>query len=147
MYGLEVNPQRLAREDITFKDGTTVPKGARVAFPMYDHHMDPNLFPEPEKFDPMRSYRKRHASPDQMHLHMAGQTSPTNLGFGYGNQACSGRQFAVAEIKLIMGRLLHEYEFKFPDGKERPKVMYINENVFTDQNATVMMRRRKSKPF
>ena len=111
---------------------------------MYDHHMDPNNFPDPEAFDPMRSYRKRHSSSNQMHLHMAGQTSPNNISFGYGNQACSGRQFAVAEIKLIMGRLFHEYEFKFPEGKERPKAMYINENVFTDQSATVMMRKRQT---
>lgn len=110
---------------------------------MYDHHMDSDIHPDADKFDPLRSYRKRHASPDQMHLHMAGQTSPVNLSFGYGNQACTGRQFAVAEIKLILGRLLHEYEFKLPEGKERPKIQYINENVFTDQSATVMMRKRR----
>ncbi|KAK2598781.1 hypothetical protein N8I77_012168 [Diaporthe amygdali] len=134
----------LAREPITFKDGTKIPEGTRVAFPMYDCHMDSGMFPNLEVFDPMRIYRKRHASPDQKHLLMAGQTSPNNLSFGYGNQACSGRQFAVAEIKLIVGRLLHEYEFRLPEGKSRPKVMYINENVFPDQSATVLLRRRNA---
>ncbi|CAN8100048.1 unnamed protein product [Discula destructiva] len=138
-----LNPQRLAKETVVFKDGTTIPEGTRLAFPMYDHHMDSSVHPEADKFDPLRSYRKRHQSPDQMHLFQAGQTSPNNLSFGYGNQACTGRQFAVAEIKLILGRLLHDYEFKLPDGKERPKIQYINENVFTDQSATVMMRKRR----
>lgn len=34
----QVNPQRLAREDVTFKDGTHVPRGTRIAFPMGKHH-------------------------------------------------------------------------------------------------------------
>lgn len=68
-----------------------------------------------------------HASSDRMHLHPAGQMSPRNFPFDYGSQACSVRHFAVAEIKLIMEQLLHEYKFMFPDWKQRPKVMYVND--------------------
>ena len=74
---------------------------------------------------------------------MAGQTHPNVLGFGYGNQACPGRQFAVAEIKLIMARMLYEFEFKFADEKKgRPKTGYINEMAMTDWGARLLVRKR-----
>ncbi|KAJ5101066.1 hypothetical protein N7456_007118 [Penicillium angulare] len=138
---LLLNPQRLAYQDIKLKDGTVVPAGSRLAFANYEHSMDPDVYPNPLDFDPMRSYRKRMSDIDQRDLHKAGMTHPNNLAFGYGNQACAGRQFAVAEIKLIMARLLCEYEFKFPEGKVRPKTQHINENCFTDQSMNLMMKR------
>ncbi|KXX73114.1 Ent-kaurene oxidase [Madurella mycetomatis] len=142
---LLLNPQRLAYESITLKDGTHIPAGTRLAFAAKDYQMDPAVYPDPFVFDPMRNYRKREKSsrPGERELLRAGVTNPENLAFGYGNQACAGRHFAVAEIKLVMARLLYEFEFKFPDGKGRPKNMYINENIFTDQDATIMMRKRR----
>jgi len=138
-----VSPQRLAVEQITLKDGTQIPAGTRIAFANHEYQMDPANVDDPNVFDPMRSYRKRQAGADQRDKHRAGMTNPNNLAFGYGNQACPGRHFAVAEIKLIMARLLYEFEFKFPEGKGRPKSQFINENVFTDQNARILMRKRR----
>ncbi|EUC42253.1 hypothetical protein COCMIDRAFT_104003 [Bipolaris oryzae ATCC 44560] len=37
-----------------------------------------------------------------------------DLYFGYGRHACPGRLFAANEIKIIMVRLLLDYEFKMP---------------------------------
>ncbi|PCG93869.1 Cytochrome P450 [Penicillium occitanis (nom. inval.)] len=141
---LLLNPQRLAYGDITLKDGTFVPAGSRLAFANFEHSMDPNVFENPREFAPMRSYRKRMSSPDQKDQHKAGMTHPNNLAFGYGNQACAGRQFAVAEIKLIMARLLYEFDFKFPAGKTRPRTQHVNENCFTDQSMTLMMKKRET---
>ena len=138
-----VGPQRLAYEDIRLKDGTIIPKGSRLTFPMLEHHMDPSVHEDPTVFDPMRSWKKRQSSIEQRDQHRAGMTHPDHLAFGYGNQACAGRQFAVAEIKLIMARLLYEFEFKFPKGQSRPAAQYINENAFTDQSARLLMRKRK----
>ncbi|KAJ5657926.1 cytochrome P450 [Penicillium longicatenatum] len=138
---ISVNPQRLAYQDIKLKDGTIVPAGSRLAFANYEHSMDPDVHSNPADFDPMRNYRKRMSAPDQLDLHKAGMTHPNNLAFGYGNQACAGRQFAVAEIKLIMARLLYEFDFKFPEGKSRPKTQHVNENCFTDQSMTLMMKK------
>lgn len=39
-----------------------------------------------------------------------------NLGFGYGRHACPGRFFANNEIKLILAKLLLEYDIKMVDG-------------------------------
>ncbi|KAK5997949.1 Cytochrome P450 monooxygenase ATR4 [Cladobotryum mycophilum] len=140
---LLLNPQRLAYQDVALKDGTHIPTGTILSFANYEHSMNPDVFDNPREFDPMRSYRKRMSSPDQREQHKAGMTHPNNLAFGYGNQACPGRQFAVAQMKLIMCRLLYEFEIKFPGGKTRPETQFVNENCFTDQNMALMMRKRK----
>ena len=91
----------------------------------------------------MRNYRKRYAGNGENKLKFtAGQSDPTSLAFGYGGQACPGRYFAVHEIKMLLSRLLEEYEFKYPAGKTRPKTSYADENVFIDTDAKLMMRMR-----
>jgi cytochrome P450 len=123
---------------ITLKDGTHIPKGARLAWANADI-LDESASPE---FDPMRSYRKRRET-GELNKHGAGQPDQTNLHFGYGNQACPGRFFAIGEIKLLMTKLLSEFEFKFKEGQRRPRTFYADENVFVDPTATLLMRKRE----
>lgn len=40
-----------------------------------------------------------------------------NLNFGYGRHACPGRFFATNEIKMVLARLILEYDIKMPDGQ------------------------------
>jgi cytochrome P450 len=40
------------------------------------------------------------------------------LPFGYGKQSCPGRFFALKVVKLIIGRLIYEYDIKW--AKEPP---------------------------
>ncbi|KAI0503173.1 cytochrome P450 [Xylaria bambusicola] len=139
-------PQRTALEPVTLKDGTRIPKGARICFASASHMNDASVTPRPEVFDPMRSYNKRHASPDQKNKHLADQTSPDNLTWGYGKLACPGRHFAVAVTKMILARLLVEYDFKFPGNvTSGPKVFFADELLFTDPTARIMMKRRRGE--
>lgn len=78
-----------------------------------------------------------------MNKYTAGQTDSNSLSFGYGGQSCPGRYFAVAEIKMILMRLLLEFEFAYPEGASRPEVRFADENVFMDPNAKLLMRKRK----
>ena len=106
--------------------------------------MDPSIIPDPEAFDPLRSYRKRYANDgENHHKFMAGQTNATQLSFGHGGQACPGRYFAVHEIKLILAQLLIEYEFSWPEGKSESKIIYINEVNYVEPLAKIMMKKRK----
>lgn len=139
-----VHPQRVAMEPLTLNDGTRIPAGTHVGWAHHHHVMDPAITPNPEVFDPLRSYRKRHSSPEEMNKHLAGQTEPNRLSFGYGKQACPGRFFAVDEIKTLLVRLLSNYNFKYPQGKNRPKPRYANENVFVDPTARLMMKRKST---
>ncbi|KAI1293275.1 cytochrome P450 [Xylaria venustula] len=137
-------PQRVAVEPLTLKDGTYIPKGSRICWAGADHMIDPTIMSNPEVFDPLRSYNKRHSSPDQMKKHIAGQPSPDSLLFGYGRLACPGRHYAVNVIKLTLARLIVEYDFKFPDGiTSCPKKFFADEILFTDPNMKISMRLRQ----
>ncbi|KAI1127654.1 cytochrome P450 [Nemania abortiva] len=139
-----LNPQRIALVPLTLKDGTKIPVGARIAWAGHHHANDPDIVPNPDKFDPMRSYRKRHANNRELiNKYTAGQTDKNSLSFGYGGQACPGRYFAVAEIKLVLMRLLLEFDFKLQEGTARPNIMHADENVFMDPHAKLMMKTRK----
>ncbi|KAI0195209.1 cytochrome P450 [Xylaria flabelliformis] len=143
-----LSPQREAMEPLTLSDGTYIPKGSRISWAAYNHINSHAVTPDPENFDPMRSYRKRHAAPDERNKHLAGQTDVNNLTFGYGKLACPGRAFAISEVQMILVKILMDFDFKFPTGKGRPKDMFADEQMFPDPSATIMIRRRgKGSPL
>ncbi|RCI12737.1 hypothetical protein L249_1273 [Ophiocordyceps polyrhachis-furcata BCC 54312] len=131
------NPMtRMAKQDMRLYDGTRVRSGTVLAFAACE--------PD-EPFDPMRSYRLRRASwPDQRDGHRAGAAHRANLTFGYGSQACPGRHFAVAEVKLVVARLLLEFDFKFLPRQSRPWTFDLNEMVLVNPWAKMLMRRRRT---
>jgi cytochrome P450 len=90
----------------------------------------------------MRSYRKRYET-GEVNKHLAGMPEKDYLHFGYGRQACPGRHFAIGEVKMMMIRLLDEFEFKFPEGKGRPKIFHADEFAFLNPMSKLMMRRRR----
>ncbi|KAK8103052.1 cytochrome P450 monooxygenase [Apiospora sp. TS-2023a] len=140
-----INPLfcRIALQPLTLKDGTQIPQGARIAWAGHELANDPAVVADPARFDPLRSYRKRHTDyAKNKNKFTAGQTNADSLSFGYGGQACPGRYFAVAEIKLVLMRLLLEFDFRLPPGKERPATRYADENVFMDPHAKLLMRTR-----
>lgn len=55
---------RRATGDINLPSGHKIPKGAVILLQIYDLHHNPDIFPNPEKFDPDRflpgSYASRH---------------------------------------------------------------------------------------
>lgn len=139
---------------MVLKDGTRIPQGSRIAWPGPQHAHDPSVTPSPHAFDPMRSYRKRRAGRDgeNMHRFVVGQTNPDDMSFGYGGQACPGRYFAAAEMKLLLMRLLREFDFApsseaaVGEGvRKRPRSITADENVILDPAAKVMMRRRRDR--
>lgn len=139
-----MTPQRFAAAPITPKDGLVIPKGSRIAWPGPQHAFDPKVTAEPERFDPMRNYRKRHSeSSEDLSKFMVGQTDSDDMSFGYGNQACPGRYFAAGEIKLVLFRLLRENEFAPAGATGRPRNIHFDENVIMDPQAKVLMRSRK----
>ncbi|KAI0143727.1 cytochrome P450 [Xylariaceae sp. FL1272] len=140
-----LTPQRIATICLKLRDVTNIPAGTRVAWAGHHNAIDSNVVPEPNLFDPMRSYRKRRANGGKDgHRLMAGQSDPDNMSFGYGGQVCPGRYFAVCEIKSILMRLLREFEFNAVPGKGTPKFFHVDENIVIDPSAKLMMRKINS---
>ncbi|EXL39272.1 hypothetical protein FOCG_18117 [Fusarium oxysporum f. sp. radicis-lycopersici 26381] len=141
---VHLKPQRVALQEINLKDGTVIPKGAMIAWAGHQHANDPLVNQDPGRFDPMRAYRKRYANNKaEFNKYVAGVNETSSLAFGYGNQACPGRYFAVNELKLMLSRLVAEYDFALPKGAQRPKSFDVEENIILDKDAKILMRSRK----
>jgi cytochrome P450 family 135 len=77
--------------------GYRLPAGVMVVPSITSVHTDPNVYPEPDKFDPDR---------------MVGATlSPTTwFPFGGGNRRCLGAGFAMVEMRIVLGEILRRVE-------------------------------------
>lgn len=67
--------------------GATVPAGAQVLLNFYGLHRDPEVYADPDRFDPGR-WRDGAGGPPRPHL----------LPFGLGPHACLGEGFAMSQI-------------------------------------------------
>lgn len=110
------------------------------------HHIthDPSIWPDPDHFDGFRFYKKRLANPDKDAEYQFAALGANSLGFGYGRFACPGRVFAAAQLKLVLGLLIGEYEFCFPMEKEgsRPENLYLDDMILPDRGVEVLCKKR-----
>ena len=98
---------RRADEDLALC-GYRIPAGTRVMYSIYLSHRDPDHWSEPEKFDPDR-FR-----------HEAEEDRPpfTYVPFGGGPRNCIGAAFAQVESKVVLARLLREWDLELLNGKQ-----------------------------
>ena len=59
------------------------------------------------------------------------------MAFGYGKYACPGRFYASNEMKLVLANLLLLYDFKLPDGAERPLNISVDSDMIPDLRVTI----------
>ncbi|MEU9111750.1 cytochrome P450 [Streptomyces sp. NPDC048483] len=89
---------RHATEDDTLV-GYAIEAGTDILICPYLTHRDPELWPEPERFDP-----RRFTTPDGRPTHPGAY-----LPFGIGPRACLGLQFALREATVLLEHLLPAY--------------------------------------
>jgi cytochrome P450 len=64
------------------------------------------------------------------------------MGFGFGRHACPGRFFAANEIKLIVARLLMDFDIKMPEGRtERFENIAMSGNIMPDFGKEILLKR------
>ncbi|KAK1561572.1 cytochrome P450 [Colletotrichum navitas] len=133
-----VTLNRFTVKDVTFSDGTFIPKGVRVGTDT-GYRLSPEYYDSPLKFDPYRFYKWRDTTKDSL-AHLV-STSPQQMGFGHGQHACPGRFFVANEIKIVFVHLLLKYEWKIAEGSSHATLtlgLQLNANPTTE----VMLRRR-----
>ncbi|KAK1122061.1 hypothetical protein K0M31_009905 [Melipona bicolor] len=93
---------RQAMENYTFK-GTkiTIPKGMKIGVPVYGIQADPDIYPEPEKFDPERFEDDAVVARHPMSF----------LPFGDGPRNCIGGRFAHIQSKVGLTTILRNHKF------------------------------------
>jgi len=83
--------------------GYTVPAGTLVAVAPASSHRLPEVFADPEQFNPDRFAPP--ASEEKQHPY-------TLIGFGGGKHRCMGKNFAIMQIKAIWAVLLDQFDFE-----------------------------------
>ncbi|KAF2184212.1 cytochrome P450 [Zopfia rhizophila CBS 207.26] len=130
---------RVMENDCTLSNGLELKKGQLITTSGHSASMDPNVFPNPEEYDALRAYNQdfeRHRA--QPFRSVEGE----DHRWGAGRWACPGRYIASIVSKIILVKLLDEYDFEFVGGK-RPKTSVMHEFVFIDPATKIMMRRKK----
>ena len=88
--------------------GVRVPPGALITISPYVTHRNPNLWPEPERFDPERFAPGANARRHRF----------AYLPFGGGPRICIGNNFAMAEAQVILAAIAQRYRIRLAAGRE-----------------------------
>nr|AIR93637.1 CYP71AY2-like protein [Vinca minor] len=103
---------RECREDFQV-DGFTVPKGAWVLTNCWAVQMDPEVWPEPEKFDPERYIRKP--------MDFYGNSFEL-IPFGTGRRGCPGILYGVTNAEMMLAAMLYHFDWEIADGKKAEEI-------------------------
>jgi cytochrome P450 len=95
---------RLAVRDIAV-GGHRIEAGTLVAVGIYALHRDPQLWPEPDKFDPDRFSPENSAARDRWHF----------LPFAGGSRSCIGEHFARLETTLALATIIRSMQVRSLD--------------------------------
>ncbi|XP_040355132.1 cytochrome P450 3A11 [Ixodes scapularis] len=95
---------RTCQHDYHYKD-LKIPAGLSIVIPQYQLQHDPNLWSDPETFDPERFSAENKGSFDPMAFQ----------AFGNGPRNCVGMRFAQLEMKLTLAKMLAKYKFLLDD--------------------------------
>jgi cytochrome P450 len=141
-----VGMKRLFSEDYRFSNGLVILKGTYACMPTYAIENDPAHTQKPDTFDGLRNYRgfKRAKEKKEAAQFLFTSTTPTALNFGYGKSACPGRFFAGRIIKMLLVKLLTEYDFKFLPNTQRPSNLVVHEFLFCWPWQKMLVRRRQN---
>ena len=99
LYGVTLLMRR-AVTDVQL-GGFTLPEGTEVLFSPYALQRDPELYPDPEHFDPNR---------------WSGDRPRAFLPFGAGSRQCIGKEFAVMEMVITLATVLSRWRLRLVPG-------------------------------
>ncbi|GBM77232.1 Cytochrome P450 2B12 [Araneus ventricosus] len=89
--------------------GHKVPKGAMLLVNFYSCHHDPEVYEEPEKFNPSRF------------IHTEGKKRPElPITFGVGKRSCLGEGFVMMQVFLLLTTLIQNLHLSLPEGSKKP---------------------------
>jgi len=98
---------RVALEDDRIKN-VSINKGDLVGMYVYGTHRDPHLWSHPNRFDPERFGSERNKD----------HHSYAYYPFGGGPRLCIGNHFAMLEMQMALGELLHHFDLKLDESVE-----------------------------
>ncbi|XP_014292721.1 cytochrome P450 3A25 isoform X2 [Halyomorpha halys] len=100
---------------------TQIPKGTRVFIPVGQFHMDPEYFPNPEKFDPERFSDENKGSIPKYSF----------IPFGEGPRICVGYKLALLQMKMAVIFLLLNFTLHRSSEDEKEDIALENAPIIT----------------
>eukprot|EP00058_Branchiostoma_floridae_P010396 XP_002595884.1 hypothetical protein BRAFLDRAFT_107081 [Branchiostoma floridae] len=100
--------------------GFDIRKGKKLVPNLRSVHMDPEVWPNPDDFDPSRF------------LDVDGKVvknPPSFLPFSAGRRNCLGEQLAKMELFLLFSTILQHFTLKVPEGAPTPSTEGINKSL------------------
>jgi len=117
----------------THLGGYRMPKGTQIMISPYILQHDARWFPRPETFDPDRFEKER------ARVIPRGAYVP----FSGGSRICAGRNFALMEMRLILGTMLQRLVPEVPEGLVPEKEAVLSMQPKDGLPATIRFRRRE----
>lgn len=127
---------------ITLSDNVTELKpGMAISMASAAMTQDPAFYENPTEFkgDRFLSESSIESRPENQFT----STGPGNVAWGSGRFTCSGRWFASIEMKLILAKILLEYDIKFPEGQTvQPPPFYLDDGILPNRKQNILFRKR-----
>ncbi|KAI1153114.1 cytochrome P450 [Nemania diffusa] len=141
------------QDGISLPTGQHLPQGVTVCVSGWGLHHDNAIYPRGYEFvhDRFKTTSQQvtlDGSQDKKTTPRkslaAAETDESFATWGIGKHACPGRFFAVDLIKIIVSRILLDYEIKIQE--KRPDNVWIEYNIIPPPNAMLRVRRRIGAP-
>ncbi|KAK7460591.1 hypothetical protein VKT23_009312 [Stygiomarasmius scandens] len=91
-------------ENDLYIDGTLIRRGEFLAYPIHDAHLNPNIFPDPETWNPDRWLDGKDK-----------EFTYAFLGWGVSRFPCTGMRIAKIEMKVIVGVVISSFDMAVTD--------------------------------
>lgn len=105
LYGPAIFVQRILRAPLKL-DGWTLPEGSMIDISITSVHFNPTVWDDPTRFNPDRFSREN----------MENKHPYAFIPFSAGARNCIGQHFSLTEMKILICKLLREYEFGLQPG-------------------------------
>ncbi|KIM37022.1 hypothetical protein M413DRAFT_448749 [Hebeloma cylindrosporum] len=97
--------RRNIQKDIVV-DGVAIKRGDFMAYPTFEAHMNPDIYSNPDSFDPDRYLEGREEDKKETFGYVA---------WGAGRHPCAGMKIAKLEMKLVLALMLLGYNYDIVD--------------------------------
>ncbi|XP_070505329.1 probable cytochrome P450 6a14 [Chironomus tepperi] len=120
-YFVAVSVRRVAARDYKIPNTDIIlEKGTVVQVPVFAIHNDPDIYPEPDRWDPDRFLPENVENRHKFAF----------LGFGEGPRMCIGKRLGMTILKAILAKFLISYDFEINKNKTSVPIRHCVKRLF-----------------
>ncbi|XP_070505838.1 probable cytochrome P450 6a14 [Chironomus tepperi] len=120
-YFISFSCRREASQDYKIPNTDNIlEKGTLIQFPVFAIHHDPDIYPEPDRWDPDRFSTENVESRHKFAF----------LAFGEGPRMCIGRRLGILILKAMLAKFLMSYDFEIDRNKTSVPIKHCVKRLF-----------------